>query len=75
MSRTKRIPVHPIICKLRELRKLSKTSQQTTSSILGYAKDMISEAETGVKSPRLQWVLEWADLYGCKIVLEKKDAS
>ena len=72
MSRTKRIPVHPIIYKLRQLRQTSKTTQQNTSRILGYSGDMICEAETGVKSPRLQWMQEWADLYGYKIVLEKK---
>ena len=75
MSRTKRIPVHPIIYKLRQLRQISKTTQQKTASTLGYSADMICEAETGVKSPRLQWMQEWADLYGYKIVLERVDVK
>ena len=71
MSRTKRIPVHPIIYKLRQLRQASHTTQQNTARALGYSADMICEAETGVMSPRLQWMKEWADLYGYRIVLEK----
>lgn len=63
---------HPVIQQLRMERRARDMSQMMLGEITGYNRCLLSQYETGVCSPTLNTLQDWANALGYELVLKKR---